>query len=1022
MADTSNVEPTPPAIADLAKSIVAQALTPSNLEKLRKNAQNAAIETVKEHSELAAEGSTWLAELFTSAILGALNAPGPLYNGLANVATKSLLGEGGSGFPTREDAGVKLIARVAGNPGQIVPGTENAERYLTMLMHEQVEAWVRGIVVELATELLPRIMPLGGGLETFAKLEDIVSNMLGDGRLVRRILMPFINATTITPAQWHVNKQYRPELLSAAAAIEAMLAGRYNVELLHEELARQGWSTERINVLIENAKKRLSFSDLVELWHRGGVDRTVVIARAGQLGYDAETADELLTLAEHKRRDRYKDSALDAATAAFIARDIDEAEYRKYVQSLTPALGDVPLIVSCARTRRDLRVSSLTSGEARRLAEKRILSVIDYRRALQREGRDPEAITALELELIMELERIDDAAEARRRLEEQRQKEREERERERREREAELAARRALPSLQEYRRAYVRGHISQGTFQAAIEREKTGVSADDLALLLADAEGDRNAYLEQRAERDRIAARRHDQTLPIADFEDAVMRGLFTLAEFDARLAERKLPDDERRLLVSILQDRLDDREEAEQRRREAEARARERNVDLAGFARAVRLGLRTRAQYHDLLLTLDTPDVQIALVLDLLDRQIADDNAARARREQAEREEAERRRKAEEARTAAERERLLKEAQRAIPLTLRRRAVVAGVKPRDYYAESLIAAGWKAEDQITELALLDLEIQQAAEERERRRQIEAETKRRREEEEERRRQREAELERRRAQADVPVTNYRRAVLAGLMPLNEYGFALQRAGWTDEERDVEIRLVTREVADLAEAEQRRLRIEQDIAARREQQRLREEERERLRALPPPPPELTLGQMERAVILGIAPPDELRAWLLDRAYDPDDVELVVALAVARIPNVREAERVEARVEQDLAAQRIQLADLKRAVKRGIRTLDEYAADLTARNIAGDDVELLRQLLDEEIALDLDGLRKKVEDTLAKTDGAPALDAVIEAFASGELDVAGVRDVLVMSGVARDAALVFARLLDAYGVEG
>ena len=41
-----------------------------------------------------------------------------------------------------------------------------------------------------------------------------------------------------------------------------------------------------------------------------------------------------------------------------------------------------------------------------------------------------------------------------------------------------------------------------------------------------------------------------------------------------------------------------------------------------------------------------------------------------------------------------------------------------------------------------------------------------------------------------------------------------------------------------------------------------------------------PPELALGQMERAVKLGILPPDALRAWLEARNYSAEDVEIVV----------------------------------------------------------------------------------------------------------------------------------------------
>lgn len=829
------------------------------------------------------------------------------------------------------------------------PSSAGAEQYIGAVSKMAMQGWLQSVLFEA--------VPFLGQVEAAGQLDEGLMRVLGFENVTNAVLQPYLDALAVQPLEWKVSKQYRHRLLRNLDAIDAYVKGQWTWEKTREELARQGLSDERIDVMIGQAWKRGTFEDLVYEHFRGAISDLEVIQRARDLGYDASEAYRQLEIRKAKRRDRWLDPIVDACVTAFVARDIDEAELRRVVEANAPSHEEAQFIITSAKFKRNLRIRSLSSGEARRLALKKILSASDYRRALQREGYEPEAVVALELELRIELDEQADAAEARRKLEEERRLEREAKERERQEREAELAARRALPSLPEYRRAYVRGHISRDGLQAAIARDKGAISPADLALLLADADADRADYLERLDERARIAARRHDQTLPIAAFEDAVMRGVFTLEEFDARLAERKLPDDERRLLVDLLADRLADRDESEQRRREAEARAQQRQVSLPDFERAVRLGLRTRDELRALLASVDTPDVQIALVLDLLDRQIADDTAARERRAQEEAAEAERRRRIEEERDARERDRLIREAQRAIPVALRRRAVINGLRDRGYYEQSLIDAGWKVEDQLTELALVDLEIAQAEADRERRRQIAEEAERRRLEREEAERRREAELALRRTQAAVPVANYRRGVLAGLVTPAQYEDAIVRAGWTPEQIAAELALVAHELDELAAAEERRLQIEADLAARRERQRLREEERDRIRNLPPPPPELTLAQMERAVVLGLAVPDELRAWLLDRAYDPEDVELIVALALARIPDVRNGEEVEARVERELAAQRIQLGDLKRAVKRGLRTLDDYAADLASRGIGAGDVELLGILLAEELALDL-----------------------------------------------------------------
>src|SRR6185436_11425953 len=58
------------------------------------------------------------------------------------------------------------------------------------------------------------------------------------------------------------------------------------------------------------------------------------------------------------------------------------------------------------------------------------------------------------------------------------------------------------------------------------------------------------------------------------------------------------------------------------------------------------------------------------------------------------------------------------------ISLAQRRRAVIAGVRPREYYEDAIRAAGWSVDDQLADLELLDVEIAAAAEARARREQI----------------------------------------------------------------------------------------------------------------------------------------------------------------------------------------------------------------------------------------------------------------------------------------------------------
>ena len=224
-----------------------------------------------------------------------------------------------------------------------------------------------------------------------------------------------------------------------------------------------------------------------------------------------------------------------------------------------------------------------------------------------------------------------------------------------------------------------------------------------------------------------------------------------------------------------------------------------------------------------------------------------------------------------------------------------------------------------------------------------------------------------------------------------------------------------------EAAEAAAARARRDEIADEIAARQAQEEAARAAREAAGLAPAPFTELTLSQVERAVKLQLLAPDDLRAFAVDKGYAPEDAELLVALATFGIPDLRAGERRREEIKTELAAKQIALDDLERAVLRGIRTIDEFAGELAARGYGEDDTALLAQLLLERVAVDVDGLRKKISAALAKAEGAPALEALEAALRDGAIAPAAALEILQGAAVARDTALVFVRLVITRGAE-
>jgi hypothetical protein len=76
----------------------------------------------------------------------------------------------------------------------------------------------------------------------------------------------------------------------------------------------------------------------------------------------------------------------------------------------------------------------------------------------------------------------------------------------------------------------------------------------------------------------------------------------------------------------------------------------------------------------------------------------------------------------------------------------------------------------------------------------------------------------------------------------------------------------------------------------------------------------------------------------------------------------------------------------------------------------------------QLLAERVAIDLDGLRRKIRTALEKTEGAVSLEGFDVGLLEGVLSPDDARAALEAAGVARDTALVYVRLVLTTGFTG
>lgn len=677
------------AISDLAQGIVDAVLDPKNQEKVKRAIQDIQLEVTKDHAEFGFGSVAAVLDKALKIVFEAIDLADPVYAHIGKIALDSLMGgRNNAGVP--DDIGARVVEKITGGVTDLQPDTANALRFVSLFAKLEIEAWSVGVVTEVLSEFVPHNFALStAGIETVSQLREVVASIFGGTRIMRRILGPFVAAAIVTPTTWATNKQYRPTLLGAGAAIEALLRGDWTADQVNEELARQGWSDDRIAVQIANAQKRLSFDDLVYRHFRGELADTEVVTAAQALGYDEPTATLLLAIADLKRIDALNAPVVTEAVAAFVAGDIDEPTMAQWVTGAAPNQTDASRIISTAHARRAINVKHITSAQMRALVIDGIAAVPDYMDALAREGYQEPELTYLELSLRKDQDDQHDLDKAKAAKKAADDAKAVQAAADKAAKDAELAAKRArtFPSLAEFRKSYVRGFTDRQTYADELTREN--YAPEDAAFLLAGADADREQYLADQAAAAAKAADHADKGLSVATLEQAVLRDILTIGDFDSALVKANIPDDDRALLVKVMQSKLDDQADAETKRVDAEKLAAAKGVSLSTWERAVRLGVRSLAEYGDFLTSIGTTAPSKALILDVLGAQLAADQAAQAKRA---------------ANDAAA-------AGKGISLAQRRRAVIAGVRPKQYYAQALIDAGWPVDDQLADLDLLDVEI-----------------------------------------------------------------------------------------------------------------------------------------------------------------------------------------------------------------------------------------------------------------------------------------------------------------------
>lgn len=771
----------------------------------------------------------------------------------------------------------------SGGGAALEPSDAPAKAFLSTMAQMALEGWLEGWIVEACTL---------GQLETFGDLDDTISHVLGLGRASAAVHGPLVKNLIVTPLEWKIHKTYRPNLLSPSQVAAEFAAGRWTEEVCREELARQGWHHDRQSTFLNAARKTPSLDQMVQLRRFGAMSDDDIMRALRNDGYDELAAAQVLAAKTDAALETIERSSIGAIQRAYVNRNISLSTMASMIGAIVSDRSEAAYYVTAASAEHDVNIKSLSPAEAKACVKQGVLAVSDYRAALRNDGYTEDAVLSLELLLRAELDEAADREADRIAAEAERAAEKAARLAAQEARRAEVEAQRALHrrgSLSDLERAVVRGLIPIRRYIDVLAPQYDG---DTVSILVGLVEAERVAYLEQQKRADDARKRALIRNIDVGALEQAVMQHVITVNDFRSRLDGMGFPAADANVLTATLAARLADATAAAAKRAEAEAAAKVKSIDLGRYERLVTRGARSLVQYRTLLASLGFDDASQAAMVELLAGEIADAAAAR------------------QARLVAAALADVK----GVTLEQMRRAVILTAKTEADYQQYLVVNKYTADAQVVLMAELRADVADA--------------------EDARRRRQEADQARDRRL--IPLGTVARAARLGLILPGVYQRRLVTDGYSPEDVEIDMTLLTFEIAETAAA---RLKRDQ----------------------PPPTPDpkgLTLEQLSRAVKAGLSTLDDYQARAFALGYSPEAVSTIVQMLQLELEALADAQRRRDELVGD-PTREVSVSQLEQAVKAGLITVDSYVAQLRTLGYGEDVAALLAALLETKLAATVAG---------------------------------------------------------------
>lgn len=276
-----------------------------------------------------------------------------------------------------------------------ISGVRAAARFTGLAINFGTASGILGVLGELVPIL---------HIDQLREIGEEVARNLGLGRLQRLALAPIVQILLAEPYKWFINELARPTQLGLGEVVNPFSGAVMKPELIWRDLARAGYSDDKIQAVLELHRKKLNEADLLTLLEGGHFDQPTVTTQLERLGYEHDQAI-LKTEADHLRAQRpFQDELRSAVTTAYADGHTLQGEMLSIIDSMPLTDDEKALAKLVANYKKKVPSKHLTLAELQTALEKGIIDLAEFTDHLTNLGYSDDDQSIL---LLLTLDKLD---------------------------------------------------------------------------------------------------------------------------------------------------------------------------------------------------------------------------------------------------------------------------------------------------------------------------------------------------------------------------------------------------------------------------------------------------------------------------------------------------------------------------------------------------------------------------------------------------------------------------------------